>query len=59
MCKKTELNKEEIQELLDCIHNFVGFFDTPIARLKFSSDDCNEVRKDARKLLKKHNISYR
>jgi len=49
----------EKQELLDCIHNLMGFFDTPIARLKMDSKDCEEVRQIGRTVLKKYNVNYR
>jgi hypothetical protein len=49
----------EKQELLDCIHNFMGYFDTPIARLKFPGEDVEEVRKIGRSVLKKYSVDYR
>ena len=53
------MNKDEKQELIDCIHNLMGFFDTPVARMKMSSDGCEEVREIARKVLKKHGVKLR
>ncbi len=49
---------EEKQELLDCIHNLMGFFDTPIARKKLKGEDVEEVREIARKILEKNGIDY-
>jgi hypothetical protein len=37
----------------------MGFFDTPIAKMKMPSQDCEEVRSIARKVLKKHNVNHR
>ena len=51
------MDEKDKKELLDCIHNLMGFFDTPIARMKMSSDDCEEVREIARNVLKKHGRS--
>ena len=53
------MEDKERKELLDCIHNLMGFFDTPIARLKMSGKDYEEVRKIGREVLKKYNINYR
>ena len=53
------MEDKERQELIDCIHNLMGFFDTPIARLKMPSEDCEEVRKIGREVLKKYNVDYR
>lgn len=47
--------KKDIKELLECIQNLMGFFDTPIARRKMQSKDCEEVRKIGREVLKKYN----
>jgi hypothetical protein len=54
---QTDLDNDK-QELIDCIHNLVGFFDTPIARKKINGDDVNEVRENARKILTKYGINY-
>tara|TARA_R110000737_G_scaffold292031_1_gene298560 strand:+ start:81 stop:386 length:306 start_codon:yes stop_codon:yes gene_type:complete len=51
------LEDTERKELLDCIHNFIGFFDNPIARMKMKSADCEEVRQIGRDIMKKYNIS--
>ena len=53
------MEDKEKQELLDCIHNLMGFFDTPIARLKLNSDGYEEVRKIGREVLKKYNIDWK
>jgi hypothetical protein len=53
----TQLKTEK--ELIDCVHNLMGFFDTPIAKMKMPSQDCEEVRSIARKVLKKHNVNHR
>jgi len=53
------MEDKERKELLDCIHNLMGFFDTPIARLKMSGKDYEEVREIGREVLKKYNINYR
>ena len=53
------MEDKERKELLDCIHNLMGFFDTPIARKKLLSKDYEEVRKIGREVLKKYNINYR
>lgn len=51
--------REEVKKLIDCIHNFIGFFDTPLARLKLHGDDFDEVRKIGREILNKYNVDYR
>ena len=43
--------KQSKEELLDCIKNLMGAFDTPIARRKIDSEFSNEVRKLAREIL--------
>ena len=58
LCLKIMEDKEK-QELLDCIHNLMGFFDTPVARLKLNSDGYEEVRKIGREVLKKYNIDWK
>jgi hypothetical protein len=55
--ERTELNPDK--ELLDCIHNLMGYFDTPIARLKMQGEDCEAVRKIGREVLSKHNRDWR
>ncbi len=55
--ERTELNPDK--ELLDCIHNLMGYFDTPIARLKVKGKDCEDVRKIGREVLSKHNRDWR
>lgn len=42
------------QELVECIENLMGFVDTPIGRRKFPGKDFDEVRKEARGLIKKY-----
>lgn len=54
-----DLEEKERKELLDCIHNLMGFFDTPIARMKMPSEDCELVRKIGRDTLKKYHVDYR
>jgi hypothetical protein len=39
------------EELLDCIHNLMGCFDSPIARRAISNDFANEAREIGRKIL--------
>ena len=46
------------KELLDCIHNLMGVFDTPIARRKLKGESADEVRKIAKEILEKNNINY-
>ena len=53
------MEDKERKELIDCIHNLMVFFDTPIAKLKMPNEDCEEVRKIARAVLKKYNVDYR
>lgn len=55
MENNNKLTQEE-KELLDCIHNLMGFFDTPIARMKLKGENYEEVRKTGRKILEKYNI---
>lgn len=55
--ERAELNPDK--ELLDCVHNLMGYFDTPIARLKMKGEDCEEVRKIGREVLSKHNRVWR
>lgn len=57
--KLTNLFIDNNKELLECIHNLMGHFDTPLARLKMSSDDCELVRSLAREILNKHNIDWK
>jgi hypothetical protein len=56
---KSSDNPNETSELIDCIHNLMGFFDTPLARLKMQSKDCEEVRQIGRDVLKKYGVNYR
>jgi hypothetical protein len=53
------MEDKERKELLECIHNLMGLFDTPIARRKLPSEDCQEVRKIGREVLEKYDIVYR
>lgn len=39
------------KELLDCIQNLMGCFDTPLARKRISNDFCDEARKIGRDIL--------
>jgi len=50
---------DEKTELLDCIQNFLGFFDTPIAKMKMESKDCELVRQIGRDLMTKYGRNYR
>lgn len=50
--------KHSKQELLDCIHNLMGVFDTPIARGKLNSDFIQEVRHEARNILRENNRDF-
>jgi len=47
-----ESTKEK--ELLDCIENLMGVFDTPITRAKIKGTFANEVREMGRELLYKY-----
>ena len=49
--KKAILEKNE---LLDCIHNLMGVFDTPVVRLKYSNDFTEEAIKIGRDILDKN-----
>lgn len=42
------------KEMLECIQNLMGYFDTPIARRKISGKDANEVREIGRNILEKY-----
>jgi hypothetical protein len=48
----------EKKELVECIQNLMGFFDTPLARMKMPSQDCEEVRAIGRAVLKKYNTHW-
>ncbi len=39
------------KELLECIQNLMGVFDTPYARFKIKGEFADEVRKIARQIL--------
>ena len=39
------------EELLDCIQNLMGVFDTPVARLRMKGKFTDEVRKIGRQIL--------
>ena len=43
-------------ELLECIHNLMGVFDTPVARLKLKNSFCDEARDQAKKILEQNGI---
>ena len=53
------LEQDEKNELLDCIQNLMGLFDTPIARKKFNGDIYSEAREIGTKILKKNNRNHR
>ena len=54
------LRKEKLKQLenkndmLECIQNLMGAFDTPIARRKINDNFSNEVRIKARKIIEKY-----
>lgn len=56
-----ENNKNEIpqtkEELLDCIHNLMGVFDTPVSRRQINTDFANEVRKIGRDIMESNGRS--
>lgn len=43
------------QELLECIQNFMGVFDTPVSRRAIKGSFADEVRKIGRKILESNN----
>lgn len=45
------------KDLVDCIHNLMGCFDTPIARRMFNGEIVNESREMGRQILKKYGRS--
>ena len=47
---ETSKIKESKEELLDCIHNLMGCFDTPIGRRLIKDPISDEARKIARKI---------
>jgi len=47
------MDKEKI-ELIECIQNLMGVFDTPIGRMKMPGEFSDEVRKNGRETLKKY-----
>ncbi len=49
--------KESKEELLDCIHNLIGVFDTPVARMKLNNDFTNEARNIGRTILENNGRS--
>lgn len=41
------------QELIECVQNLMGAFDTPIARRKYTNDFIEEVRKNGCDIMDK------
>lgn len=41
------------RELIECVQNLMGAFDTPLARRKYTSDFVEEVRKNGREIMEK------
>lgn len=39
------------KDLLDCIHNLMGIFDTPVGRRRFSDKMSEEIREIGRKIM--------
>lgn len=50
-------DQSDRQQLLDCIHNLMGCFDTPISRRLINDRISNEAREIGRKILTANNIS--
>lgn len=46
-------NKPTYKELLDCVHNLMGIFDTPMARIKINHSFAEEARQIGRDILSK------
>lgn len=44
----------EKAKMLECIHNLMGVFDTPIARRKVSGEIAEEAREMGREILSKY-----
>jgi len=59
MCEEDDdkLIKHSKKELLDCIHNLMGVFDTPAARLRIKTEFADEVRKIGREIMEKNGRS--
>jgi hypothetical protein len=49
--------KQSKQELLDCIQNLMGVFDTPVARSKIRNEFAEEARVVGRKILEENGIN--
>ncbi len=47
---------DESVELIECIQNLMGVFDTPVSRRLISNDFADEARKIGRKILDNHSI---
>jgi hypothetical protein len=47
------MSKPTYEELLDCVHNFVGIFDTPQARIHINSSMAEEARQIGRDILER------
>jgi len=45
------------KELVDCVHNLMGIFDTPIARRQINSDIAEEARRIGREIMDKYGRS--
>lgn len=54
--KQSEIPQSK-EELLDCIHNLMGIFDTPIARRAIQGDLAEEARAIGREILEKNGRS--
>jgi len=61
MAKKEDLNDSDIpqskEELLECIQNLMGVFDTPISRRAINNFFAEEVRKIGRQILESNGKS--
>jgi hypothetical protein len=53
--KQAEAQTAVQTEFLDCIHNLMGIFDTPMARRYINSDFAEEARQIGRDILNKTN----
>jgi hypothetical protein len=54
MKKSLEDDQRDQKELIDCIHNLMGIFDTPMARRFIASDMAEEARKIGREIMAKY-----
>jgi len=46
-------DREMLDELTDALHNMLGIFDTPVARMKMQGDFEDEARKIAREVFER------